>query len=45
MIVQNSIKQALAFNPTKEACPNFKIPKDIKFNIAKEFATPNNKQM
>lgn len=44
-IVSNSIKQALAYTPTKKVCPRLVIPSDVKFKIAREYATPQNEQM
>jgi hypothetical protein len=44
-LVQNYIRQALAFNPTKEDCVNYKVAHDIKFRISREFATPRQTQM
>ena len=44
-VVANYIKQALAFTPTKQLCPRLEIPTDVKFMIAREYATPVTEQM
>lgn len=44
MLVKNYIKQALAFDPTREECKNYKVPNDPKFRIAREWATPHIKK-
>lgn len=44
-IVSNYIKQALAFTPTKVVSPRLEIPSDVKFMIAREYATPQTEQM
>lgn len=44
-LVENYLKQALAYNPTKVVCPRLKIPHDVKFMIAREYATPQDQQM
>jgi hypothetical protein len=44
-LVKSYIKQALAFNPSREKCPGFKPPGDPKFRIATEYGTPQNRQM
>ena len=44
-MVENYIKQALAFNPTKELNHRLKIPRDVKLMIAREYSTPKSQQM
>ncbi len=39
------IKQALAFNASKEKCPIVPIKHDVKFRMDREFATTNTEQM
>ena len=43
--MKSFIKQALAYNPTKEECRGFKIPDDPKYRVRKEFGTPHAAQM
>jgi hypothetical protein len=45
ILVKNYIKQALAFNPTREKCAGYKPATDPKFRIATEYATPLERQM
>ena len=45
VMVKKYIKQALAFNPTREPCRGFKPITEPKFNIATEYGTPPHRQM
>ena len=44
-IVKSYIKQALAFDATKNQCDGYNPVTDIKFHIGREFATPYTNQM